>query len=292
MSGQKYLIVSPVKDEGSFVARTLKSILQQTLKPVCWIIVDDASRDATSRILAEVTAGHDFIRVIRRDSIDTRRKPGGGVIEAFNFGIQSAKGIDYDFVVKLDCDLEIPCQYFESLLRRFNEDPRLGIASGVYLEERRKSEWRAIAMPSYHAAGAAKTIRRECFEQIGGFVASHGWDTVDEIKAMSRGWATKHFSDLRLRHLKPEGSGIGMWRTGILRGEIFYLTGGGRLFFALKALCALFAWPPLAVGTAMFWGYLRAMQQRLPLLVSPREAAYYRSLLNRRLLALGRRLTE
>ncbi len=286
---QGYLVITPVKDEAPFIGRMVKSMLRQTLKPVCWVIVDDASRDATPEILAELTSGHEFIRVVRMDSGDAHRKPGGGVIEAFNFGIQHATAVDYDFVVKLDGDLEIPPDYFERLLQYFGQEPRLGIASGVYLEERRRSQWETIQMPSYHAAGAAKMIRRDCFEQIGGFVAARGWDTVDEIKAMTRGWTTKHFPDLKLLHLKPEGSGIGHWRTDIMRGEIYYLIGGGKLFFLFKTLRALFTLPPLVSGAGMFFGYAGALLRRPPRLVSPQEAAYYRSLLNRRLLRPLRR---
>ena len=51
-------------------------------------------------------------------------------------------------------------------------------------------------MPDYHAAGQTKVVRAKCFAGIGGFVASRGWDTVDEIKAQALGWKTCHFEDL------------------------------------------------------------------------------------------------
>ena len=63
---------------------------------------------------------------------------------------------------------------------------RLGIASGVYLEKCENGAWKEVVMPSYHAAGACKVLRRKCFEEIGGFITAAGWDTVDEIRAMTR----------------------------------------------------------------------------------------------------------
>ena len=49
-SGQrvsKYLIVSPVRDEEQYLERTIRSVVDQTIRPVEWIIVDDGSRDRT-----------------------------------------------------------------------------------------------------------------------------------------------------------------------------------------------------------------------------------------------------
>ena len=43
----KYVVISPVKDEERHVEHTLRSMAQQTVKPVRWIIVDDGSRDQT-----------------------------------------------------------------------------------------------------------------------------------------------------------------------------------------------------------------------------------------------------
>ena len=119
------------------------------------------------------------------------------------------------------------------MMARFADNPSLGIASGVYLEQEQGS-WVAIEMPPYHAAGACKMMRSDVFRQIGGFVQSRGWDTVDEIRAQGLGWKTQHFEDLQFRHLKREGSGIGPVPTSVMHGEVYYLTGGGKLFFVLK----------------------------------------------------------
>src|SRR5438046_9432852 len=99
---QGYLVITPVKDEAPFIGRMVKSMLRQTLKPVCWVIVDDASRDATPEILAELTSGHEFIRVVRMDSGNAHRKPGGGVMEACNVGIQQATAVESAAVCELD----------------------------------------------------------------------------------------------------------------------------------------------------------------------------------------------
>jgi poly-beta-1,6-N-acetyl-D-glucosamine synthase len=183
----------------------------------------------------------------------------------------------------LDCDLSFGSDYFEKLLNRFLTDHRLGIASGVYLEQEADGRWHEIKMPSYHAAGASKMIRRECFENIGGFIIAAGWDTVDEIRAMSLGWKTQHISSLKMSHHKREGSGIGTIKTSLMHGEIYYLTGGSWLFFTIKLLHRLAAKPYLLGALALLKGFFRAKIQRKALLVTDAEARCYRALLLDRL---------
>ena len=282
-SGEGYVVVTPVKDERAFVERTLDSVCKQTARPECWVIVDDGSTDGTREILEHFAAAHPWIRLARVEG-GGPRQTGSRVIQNFQTGYELIRGEAFDFVVKLDCDLDIPPDYFEKLLHKFHQNPTLGIASGIYLEQR-EGEWVPISMPSYHAAGAMKMVRAECYRDIGGFVASPGWDAVDEIRAQVKGWKTGHFSDLRVLHLKDEGSGVGFRRMSAMSGEIHYLTGGGPLFFFVKAFHRLLFGRPLVVGSiAMIVAYLKCVVRRPSKLVNAEEAKYYRRMLNRRML--------
>jgi poly-beta-1,6-N-acetyl-D-glucosamine synthase len=274
----KYLVISPVKDEARHVERTLQSMAAQTLKPARWIIVDDGSTDGTGAILQKYQPQMDFMQIVVNPG-QRKRQPGSAVIQAFQVGLKAAAGLDYDFIVKLDCDLSFEPCYFERLLEEFGRDPKLGIASGVYLETKDGQKWAEIPMPSYHAAGASKVVRRACFEEIDGFVAARGWDTVDEIRARARGWRTTHFSELKMQHWKPEGTGIGRLRTSMMHGEIYYATGGSILFFAAKVLHRAFHRPFLTGAVALFWGYARAALNRGTRLVTDSEARTYRAML-------------
>ena len=126
-------------------------------------------------------------------------------------------------------------------------------------------------------------VRRECFEAIGGFLAQRGWDTADEIQAMERGWTTTHFPLLKMKHWKPEGTGMGRVRTCCMHGEIYYRTRGGPFTFLLKALKRLKE-PPMIFGSlAMCFGYFRAGIKRMPALVTQSEGVRYRKLLRARI---------
>ncbi len=277
----KYIVISPVKDEARNIERTLQSMVQQTLKPLVWVVVDDGSSDQTPELVKKYADTNDFVKLLKNER-RSARQTGIAEVLAFNAGLEQVKQLDYDCVVKLDGDLSFEADYFEKLLARFKDNPKLGIASGVYLEEHGNG-WKEISMPSYHASGASKVVRIKCWEDIGGFIAMRGWDTVDEIRAMARGWETTHFHELKMKHWKPEGVGMGMLRTCYMHGEIYYRTGGGKRFFVLKVINRLRSRPFILGGLAMFWGYLRTMLKRRELLVSKEEARCYRALLNRRL---------
>lgn len=277
-----YIIVSPVKDEERHIEATIKSIVEQTIKPIVWIIVDDCSSDSTPNIVERFCKDHQWITLIktRRDDI---RQPGAPVINAFNRGYETVKGKLYDFIVKLDADLRLEPDYFERLIAEFSKNSKLGIASGIYLEESQQG-WTPINMPAYHAAGACKMVRKKCFEQIGGFIPAKGWDTIDEIKAQCNGWETRHFTDHYFYHLKFEGAGIGREKTNIMHGEIYYATGGSPLFLLLKVFHRMLYGKPFFVGGAlMLYGFMRSLLMQKQRLVTPEEAKHYKTILNQRI---------
>ena len=279
----KYIVVSPVKDEQKYLESTIQSVLSQTVKPAQWIIVDDGSQDGTSNCLNEYCEKYDWIKVIRLNR-EANRQPGSAVIGAFNKGFELIKDEDFEFIVKLDCDVRFGPDYFEKLLLEFENDTNLGIASGIYLEDCGEG-FIPVEMPNYHTAGASKVVRFECFMEIGGFTPVRGWDTIDEIKAQSHGWKTSHFKEIVFYHLKKEGSGIGDIRTNAMHGEIYYLTGGSKLFFLFKlAHRLIFGTPFVLGGIMMFIGYLNPLLKGKALLVNEKEAQFYKKMLNKRIM--------
>ena len=292
ISRQRYVLVSPVKDEALFVEKTIESVLRQTIKPLRWIIVDDGSRDKTPEILAQHASRADWISVLRLET-PAQRWSADTEIRPFLAGYELVKNEDFDFIVKLDCDLEFGSDYFEQLLERFARDPQLGIASGAY-SEKKKKKWHRIKMPGYHAAGCSKMVRIACFRDIGGFVQSRGWDTLDQIRAQMCGWKTRHFTDLTLFHLKAEGSSMGFLKTSVKSGEVYYKTGGGWFFFGLKFAHRLIAGEPIVLGAfGMLFGVFKSWFKGMPRLVSASEANFYRNLLNERILkACSRKISS
>ncbi len=114
---RRYCLITPCRDEEQFARRTLDSVTSQSILPSLWIIVDDGSKDRTPGILAEYAGSFPWIRIMRRDDRGFR-KLGGGVIDAFYHGYATINPGDFDFVCKLDLDLDLPGKYFETLMRK------------------------------------------------------------------------------------------------------------------------------------------------------------------------------
>ena len=62
--GRRYCLITPCRDEAKYARVTLDSILNQTIKPALWVIVDDGSKDETPQILDFGTAALE-VRLVR-----------------------------------------------------------------------------------------------------------------------------------------------------------------------------------------------------------------------------------
>ena len=129
MPSRRYVLISPCRDEAEHMRRTLDSVLAQTVPPALWVVVDDGSTDETPAILEDYRSRMPYLRVVRRANRG-KRSVGPGVIEAFYAGVESVSLNDFDYVCKLDLDLDLPPRYFERLMERMEGNPRLGTTSG------------------------------------------------------------------------------------------------------------------------------------------------------------------
>ncbi|MEM8730033.1 MAG: glycosyltransferase family A protein [Pseudomonadota bacterium] len=258
--GRDYLIISPGRNEADYMRRTLDSVVAQTERPRCWVIVDDGSTDDSPRILAEYAAAHDWIKVVRRDDRG-HRAVGPGVIEAFYAGLDTVRIDDFNYLCKLDLDLDLPPSYFAGLMDRMEADPRVGTCSGktYFINDagRRISEKISDEM----SIGASKFMRVDCFKQIGGFVREVMWDGIDCHKARMLGWKAVSWRDeeLAFEHLRPMGS----TQTNIFAGRRRhgygqYYMGSDPVYFTATAIKKM-AHPPYVLGgLATLQGYMAA----------------------------------
>lgn len=266
MDGQpRLLIVSPVRNEAQYLQRTIDSVVSQTIRPARWIIVDDGSDDDTPNIALRAASQHDWISLLRRPDRGVR-KVGGGVIEAFDDGLSRFSLDDFDYVCKLDGDLEFGPRYFELLYEEFDRDPKLGTASGkswIKVGDRLAPE----RTGDDFSQGQTKLYRVACFRDIGGFVREVMWDGIDCHRCRMKGWSARSFRDEELRfiHLRPMGSSFksifhGRLRWG--RGQYFM---GTRWLYAL-AITVYRMWerPYVLGGLCIFAGYVSAFLRRMP----------------------------
>jgi poly-beta-1,6-N-acetyl-D-glucosamine synthase len=267
-----YVVITPVRNEEANLPATIRSMVNQTVLPKEWIIVDDGSSDGTAAICDEAASRYPWIKVLHRKDRGFR-KAGGGVVEAFNDGLKIVTFSDWDFVVKFDGDLEFEPNYFESCLKEFELDPMLGIGGGVicYVSAEGKSFETA---PRFHVRGATKIYRRACWAGLGGLIIAAGWDTMDEVKANSLGWKTRSFPDLHLIHQRDTGAADGAWSTHLKYGRANYVCGYHPLFMLCKGVTRVFKKPYIIGATGLMLGYVVAFVRNSPQ-VDDRQAVNY-----------------
>lgn len=284
---RRYLIISPGRNEADYMRRTLDSVVNQTLRPALWVIVDDGSTDESPEILAEYAAKHDWIRVISKPDRG-HRAVGPGVIEAFYYGLERVEE-DFPYLTKLDLDLDLPPRYFETLIERMEADPRIGTCSGkpyIRREGALVSERRGDEM----SAGMTKFFRKACFDAIGGFVPEVMWDAIDCHKARQMGWKAVSWDhpDLNFEHLRPMGSSqVSIYEGRRRHGFGQYFMGTDPFYFFATAVFRALEPPYVLGGLAMLQGYFGAMLKRTRRLDDPELVAFIRAY-QRRALFHGR----
>ena len=263
---RRYVVISPCRNEESFMRQTLDTMVAQTIRPTLWVIVDDGSTDQTPAILAEYAAQHDWVRIVTRHDRG-RRAVGPGVIEAFYAGFETIDPKDYQYVCKLDLDLRLPTGYFEGLMARMETNPRIATCSGKAYIESAGGVLESERHGDENSIGASKFYRMSCFEEMGGFVREVMWDGIDGHRCRMRGWIACSWDDedLRFVHLRPMGSSqhsifVGRKRHGY--GQ--YYMGTGLLWMMATALYRITERPYVVGGLFILWGWIDARLKKMP----------------------------
>ncbi len=270
----KYVIITPARDEEAFIEKTIASVVSQSILPLCWVIVNDGSRDRTGEIIDAYAAKYPWI-IARHRPNRGFRQAGGGVIATFYDGYEQLPSAKWDFLVKLDADLSFSADYFERCFAEFAADPKLGIGGGgIYHEE--KGRLVLERNPRFHVRGATKIYKKKCWDALGGLMQAPGWDTIDELKANMLGWTTRTFADLRLSHYRYTGSADGAWRDCVKNGRANYITGYHPLFMLLKCAVRVSSKPYVAGSAGLLWGFVSGYLRRIPRVQDPRLIRYTR----------------
>ena len=288
-----YLVISPCRNEADYMRKTLESMAAQTVRPARWVIVDDGSTDETPSILAAFAEQHDWVTIVQKPDRGFRAV-GPGVIEAFYFGLEAVDMDEFEFLTKLDLDLDLPPRYFEILMARMAEAPRIGTSSGKPYFRGNDGELRSERRGDEMSVGMTKFYRTSCFKDIGGFVREVMWDGIDCHKCRQKGWIAVSWDDpeLRFEHLRPMGSSHKGILTGRARhGYGQYFMGSDPLYFLATAVFRMRDKPYVIGGLMTVWGYFKAMAQRKPKLDDPSLRDYIQSYQRRALVAGKARAT-
>ena len=257
-----YVLVTAARDEEKYIQTTIESVAAQTLRPEEWVIVSDGSKDRTDEIIRSFSEKHAFIRYLRIEP-DCGRNFRSQVY-AINAGIDHLKTRSYEFIGNVDADISLIPAYYERVLQRFMENPFIGLVGGWIHEPKGQS---GIFTPrAFNSTNSVphgvQLFRRQCFEEIGGYVPLPygGPDWFAEVMARKSGWEIAVCRDLPVRHHKLSSSVEGALRGSFRQGQMDYSLGSHPIFEIFKCCSRMGKWPfsvfPFIRMAAFFYSYL------------------------------------
>lgn len=228
----KFLIIIPAHNEESCILSCLESLKNQSFQDFCCVVVNDYSTDRTEEIVSSsISEWRNFHLVNSQEQMknsDLRtaktHSPGAKVVKTFNLGLNTQNLSDFDVICKFDADIIFPKDYLERVNAVYQENPKVGMVSGlVYIEKNGVWQFENLSSKN-HIRGPIKSYRKECFQAMGGLREVLGWDNIDVMLCKMHGFETFSIKDLWVKHLRPTAYKYKNQKAEKL-GEYFYNIG-------------------------------------------------------------------
>jgi len=206
-------VVIAAYNEEKVIRRTVESVLKSDYENVEVIVVDDGSKDQTSKIVTENFATNEMLQLIK--------KKNGGKASAINMGIKKANG---EIIVAIDADTIISPEAISLLVRHFIDEKIAAVSGNIKVGNMRNLltiwqhveyvtgfnlEKRAYAMLNCVTVvpGAIGAWRKKVFEEIGYFTADTlAEDTDMSLKILRKGYKIAIDEDAYAYTEAPENS--------------------------------------------------------------------------------------
>jgi glycosyltransferase involved in cell wall biosynthesis len=279
-SGMSYALVTPARNEAAFLEATIQAVVGQSIRPSRWVIVSDGSTDGTDEIVKKYATEYPWIELLRMPERTERHF--AAKAHAFNAGFERIKDLECGVVGNLDADITFEPGYFAFLMERFAADPELGVGGTPFVEDRENPGEHTYAhrfAQLDHVSGACQLFRRECFEEVGGYVPVKGGaiDWIAVTTARMKGWKTRTFPEMVCFHHRKLGTGNN--KPLMVRfhyGTKAYYVGGHPLWIVARGIFQMRESPRIVGGLYFLGGYLWAFIKRMPRAVTPELIKFHR----------------
>jgi poly-beta-1,6-N-acetyl-D-glucosamine synthase len=272
----KYVLITPAHNEEAFIEKTLVSMAAQTMLPQRWLVVDDGSTDRTAEIVRHYLRRYPWIQLVQLPKRQGRNF--ASKAHAFNAGFKRVSSLPFDVIGNLDADISFDGDYFEFLLSKFAEFPRLGVAGTAM----REASYDAVKDSFYHDSdvfGACQLFRRTCFEQVGGYtpIKWGGIDWVAVRTARLKGWQTRSFCDKLFYHHRPMGATeANTWKARFDYGRKDYFLGNHPFWQVFRVSFQMMKRPYVVGGLLLLSGYFYSFASRMQRPVAPELLRFHR----------------
>ena len=269
-----YVLITPARNEEGFIEETMRSVISQTVPPRKWVIVSDGSTDRTDEIVTKYLADYPWIELMRMP--ERRDRHFGAKAECVNAGYRRVRSEDFAIIGNLDADITFDKNYFAFLLAKFVADPKLGVAGTPFVEAATSYDFRFTTVE--HVSGACQLFRRQCFEEIGGYVPLKGGgiDWIAVTTARMKGWKTRTFVGKSCHHHRPMGTAsAGRLMANFNLGNQDYYLGGHPAWQLFRACYQMGRKPYLLGGLFLLAGYGWAWIAHVPRPVSPELVRFH-----------------
>jgi biofilm PGA synthesis N-glycosyltransferase PgaC len=276
VNGLTYVLITPARNEGKFIEQTIQSVIQQTVRPAKWVIVSDGSTDNTDEVVTSYATEHEWIELVRMPV--RRERTFAGKVQAFNAGLERMKNEPYDVICSLDGDISFDKDYFSFLLQKLVENPKLGLVGTPFKDgDSPIYDYRFVSIE--HVSGACQVFRRQCFEEIGGYVPVKGGgiDHVAVMTARMKGWKTRTFTGKVCQHHRVMGTAEhSVLKARFRNGSKDYTLGGHPIWQLFRMFYQMTKRPLVIGGLALMSGYTWALVRRVERPVSSELVAFRR----------------
>jgi poly-beta-1,6-N-acetyl-D-glucosamine synthase len=262
-----YVLVTAARNEDSYIEKTIKAVVSQTILPRKWIIVSDGSTDRTDEIVQKYGKKYKFIKLVQKKGQEIRDF--SSKVYALHAGFEEIKNIDYEFIGVLDADVTFEPDYYENMLKKFQQNKNLGVAGGTRFDYF-KNGFKKVICAKNSAGGPTQFFRRLCFEHIEFKpLKIGGEDSVAEIMARMNGWQVETFSDVFLFHHRPTGTeGFTALSASFRIGKADYSLGYHPLFEIARSISRISNRPIIIGSIYQIFGFCWSYLKRDPKLVS------------------------
>jgi glycosyltransferase involved in cell wall biosynthesis len=268
-------------------------MVAQTVLPERWVIVDDGSTDQTAKIVHKYAERYAWIELVGRPQRKDRNF--AGKAHAFNVGLERFRSLNFDVIGNLDADISFEPDYLEFLIGKFAEDPQLGVAGTPFTEDGGYDTARDSFEGENHVAGGCQLFRRQCFENVGGYIpnAAGGIDWIAVTTARMKGWRTRSFPEKRFHHYRTLGTaGRSSMAASFSYGEKDYYLGGSPVWQFFRIIYRMTRRPVLIDGFALLSGYCWAALRGIERPVSSELMRFHRQEQMKKLAAILRTLLK